>query len=153
MSPSGRASRRRRISSDELDAGLDIILADYTLPQLNAPRVLEILRQRQADIPLIVVTGSVGEDITVRCHARGAADYLLKDRLTRLGPAIRRALTAHRTRGERRRALVALEQSEQRHRAIADLSSDYAYLMRALPTGGYACEWLSGAFSRIPATA
>jgi diguanylate cyclase (GGDEF)-like protein/PAS domain S-box-containing protein len=134
---------------DQLGAGLDVILADYTLPHLSAPRVLEILRQRQADIPLIVVTGSVGEEIAVRCMRGGAADYLLKDRLMRLGPAVRRALGAHRSRKERRLALAALEQSEQRHRVIADLASDYAYLMRALPTGGYTCEWLSGAFSRI----
>src|SRR5690606_30075121 len=110
---------------------LDIVLADYTLPQLNAPRVLEILRQRRLDIPVIVVTGSVGEETAVRCMRGGAADYLLKDRLTRLGPAIRRALMARRTRHERRQALAALQQSEQRHRAIADLASDYAYLMRA----------------------
>jgi diguanylate cyclase (GGDEF)-like protein/PAS domain S-box-containing protein len=134
---------------NSLGPDVDVVLADYTLPQFSAPDALEVLKQRKIDVPLIVVTGSVGEDSAVRCMRSGAADYLLKDRLTRLGPAIRRALAARRARHDRHQALAALEQSELRHRAIAQLASDFAYFMRALPSGEHVCEWLSGSFTRI----
>ncbi len=79
----------------ELNAEPDVILADYKLPQFSAPRALELLRASGLSIPLIVVTGAVGEDAVVRCMRQGAADYLLKDRLARLGPAVAHSLEQH----------------------------------------------------------
>lgn len=89
---------------DSLDPELDIILADYCLPQFDALRALHRLQERGLDIPFIVVTASVSEDAAVECMRQGAVDYLLKDRLSRLGPAVRRALLAQETREEKRRA-------------------------------------------------
>jgi PAS domain S-box-containing protein len=80
----------------------DIILADYSLPQFTARQALRHLQRRDLDIPFIVVTGTVGEEATVECMQEGAADYLLKDRLTRLGPAVERALSTKRARDEKR---------------------------------------------------
>ena len=71
---------------------LDVILADYTLPQFDALRALHFLQDRGLDTPFIVVTGSVGEEAAVECMKQGATDYLLKDRLGRLGAAVERAL-------------------------------------------------------------
>ncbi|MDB5057514.1 MAG: domain S-box protein [Chloroflexi bacterium] len=85
-----------------LDTPPDIILADYSLPQFNALQALRHLQRRDLDIPFIVLTGTVSEDATVECMQEGAADYLLKDRLTRLGPAVERALSAKRARDEKR---------------------------------------------------
>jgi chemotaxis protein methyltransferase CheR len=82
----------------------DIILADYTLPGFGAPRALELLSERELDVPFVVVTGSVGEERAVACMRSGASDYLLKDRLARLGPAITRALAAHDAKRRRRAA-------------------------------------------------
>ena len=86
-----------------LDASLDVILADYSLPQFDATQALSILQQHDLDIPFIVVTSSVSEEAAVEAMKLGAADYLIKDRLTRLGPAVEQALEAKRLRAERRR--------------------------------------------------
>ena len=85
-----------------LDPTLDIILADYSLPQFSALEAMQLLQERQLDIPLIVVTGSVSEEAAVECMKQGASDYLLKDRLARLAPAVTQALEAKRLRDERR---------------------------------------------------
>jgi two-component sensor histidine kinase/CheY-like chemotaxis protein len=87
-----------------LDPSLDIILADYRLPQFDALRALRLLQENQLDIPLLIVTGSQSEEAAVECMKEGASDYLLKDRLTRLGPAVSRALERKRLRAEKRQA-------------------------------------------------
>jgi two-component sensor histidine kinase/CheY-like chemotaxis protein len=86
-----------------LDWPPDLILADYALPEFDALRALHLLQERGRDIPFIVVTGSLSEEVAVECMKQGAMDYLLKDRLTRLGPAVQRALEQKEIREERRR--------------------------------------------------
>jgi transcriptional regulator with GAF, ATPase, and Fis domain len=88
----------------------DIILADYSLPQFSALAALKVLRELELDIPLIVVTGTIGEDKAVECIHLGAADYLLKDRLTRLAPAVGRALQEKAARDAKRAAEEALRE-------------------------------------------
>src|SRR5256886_16431791 len=61
----------------------DIILADFHMPQFTGLRALEILKDRGLDIPLIIVSGSIGEEVAVNAMQEGASDYLLKDRLIR----------------------------------------------------------------------
>ena len=68
-----------------LGAAPDLILADFNMPALSAPRALALLRQRDPDLPFIVVSGSIGEETAVEVLKGGATDYLLKDRLGRLG--------------------------------------------------------------------
>jgi PAS domain S-box-containing protein/putative nucleotidyltransferase with HDIG domain len=95
----------------------DLILADYTLNGFDALQALKILRERDLDIPFIVVTGTVGEEVVAQCMRLGAADYLLKDRLGRLGEAIRSALRAHELRRENQRSQrELLEAREKAHR-------------------------------------
>ena len=109
---------RRVATESEYNAHLgwqpDIILADYNMPLLDAPRALDLLRELDLDIPFIVVSGAIGEDVAVAMMRRGATDYLLKDRLTRLGPAVRRALDDRLLREETSRAGQALRASELR---------------------------------------
>jgi len=81
-----------------LTSDIDVVLADYHLPMFDAPHALELLQAREEDIPFIVVSGTVSEEAAVDCMKRGAADYLLKDRLARLGPAVTRAIEAKRLR-------------------------------------------------------
>ena len=87
----------RRVETEEdylahLQAGLDVILADYTLPQFDALRALQLLQERGGDIPFLIVSATIGEELAVSAMRQGAADYLLKDRLARLGPAVIRVL-------------------------------------------------------------
>lgn len=102
----------------------DIVLCDYKLPGFIAPEALEILKKSYPETPLIVVSGTIGEDIAVDTMKFGAVDYILKDRLIRLAPAIRRALEEARIASERKRAEEALGKSEERFRIAARSVSD-----------------------------
>ena len=78
---------------ENLDSGdWDIILCDYHLPGFSGPEALDILSTSGREIPLIVVTGAVGEEAVVKTLLNGADNYVLKDNLIRLGPAIGQAL-------------------------------------------------------------
>jgi len=88
----------------KLNPGLDLILSDYDMPQFSGLRALELLKQQPAlEIPFILVSGTIGEEVAVKAMQQGAADYLLKDRIVRLGPAVRRALGEIVEHRERRR--------------------------------------------------
>ena len=105
--------------SENLSQDLDVILADYTLPQFDALEALRVLQERGLSVPFIVVTGSISEEAAVACMKSGATDYLLKDRLARLGPAIRQALAS---RGMREAKLRAEEQMRSRNRELSLLN-------------------------------
>lgn len=99
---------------------LDLVISDFDLPQFNGMRALELLKLRHREIPFILVSGTIGEDIAVEAMRRGATDYLLKDRLTRLGPAALQAVAEGQLRRERRLAEAALRASEERFRELAE---------------------------------
>lgn len=105
---------------EHLRGELDLVLSDYGMPQFSALRALELLQQRRLDVPFIIVSGSIGEDVAVAAIKQGAMDYLLKDRLGRLGPAINQALALSRLRRERKQADEALRASEERLREFAE---------------------------------
>ncbi len=94
--------------------GPDIVLADYHLPQFDAVSALAVAVELASDIPVIVVSGMMSEETCVECLRLGAVDYLLKDRLTRLGAAVRRALEF----GEREAARRQAERTAQETAAI-----------------------------------
>jgi PAS domain S-box-containing protein len=100
-----------------LSAELDLILADYNLPQFSALRALHLLLESGLDVPFIVVTGSI-EEVAIECMKQGASDYLLKDRLGRLGQAVERALTQKQMRDEKRRADASLQRHTQQLEAL-----------------------------------
>lgn len=99
-----------------LHRGADLILSDYNLPGFDAVRALELLLEKGLDIPFLIVSGRISEEVAVECVKRGAADYLLKDRLGRLGPAVARVLEAKRLREAKRAAEIALREGEARYR-------------------------------------
>lgn len=87
---------------DALRAGPDIVLSDYDLPQFSGLLALELLRRRHPETPFILISGTIGEDTAVEAMRKGATDYLLKDRLARLGTAVRNALAESKLLQERR---------------------------------------------------
>ena len=70
----------------------DIILCDYKLTKFNAPSAIAVLKETNIDIPIIIVSGTVGEDVAIECMRLGAQDYIMKRNLSRLCPAIAREL-------------------------------------------------------------
>ncbi len=107
-----------------------IILADYFLPQYDALLALRQLQQRQLDIPFIVISGSIGEEKAVEVVREGATDYLLKDRLARLGTAVLRALEEQRLRNQKRQVERALREREQH---LSKLNNEFQTLLNGIP--------------------
>jgi signal transduction histidine kinase len=119
---------RRVETAEQMRAALDervwdVVIADFTLPHFSGPAALAVLHQRATDLPFIVVSGAIGEDAAVAMMKAGAHDYLLKDRLARLAPAVRRELQEAAVRERDRRAQEEKERllaREQKARAEAE---------------------------------
>lgn len=103
-----------------LQKDFDLVLSDYRMPQFNGLRALDLLKRSGVDIPFILVSGTIGEDAAVKAIKEGAADYLLKDNLGRLGTAVTHALSEIRLRRERRQAEMDLRASEEKFRQLAE---------------------------------
>lgn len=99
-------------------ASYDVILSDYRMPRITGMDCFSALKAKGADIPFILVTGSLGDEKAVECLKEGVADYVLKDRLARLPVAIRRALAERRLRAEQAAAEEALRRSEASYRSL-----------------------------------
>ncbi len=98
----------------------EIILSDFALPEFDGLRALAQLKSHGLDIPFILISGTIGEETAVAAMKNGAADYLLKDRLARLGPAVAHALEQARLRGERRAADEAVRANAEFVREVMD---------------------------------
>ena len=96
----------------------DVILCDYHLPRFDGLAALDLALAHCPDVPFILVTGALDEATAVSCMKAGAWDYILKDHLSRLGPAVLGALEQQRLRLENRRANEELRQSEERYRCL-----------------------------------
>ncbi len=98
----------------------DVVLSDFSMPGFNAGEALGILQETGLDIPFIIVSGAIGEEVAVELMRAGAHDYVMKNHLTRLAPAVLRELREARIRQEGRHAAEALRASEARFRHIAN---------------------------------
>lgn len=133
----------------------DIVISDYYMPRFTAPDALALLRRLGHDVPFIVVSGKIGEDAAVGIMKAGADDYLTKENMARLCPAIERELKEAGIRRERERAEEALARSEGRFRRLVEQAADAMFVhdlggrfvdvnRRACESLGYAREELLG---------
>jgi PAS domain S-box-containing protein len=123
----------RRIDSDlELDAALqsewDLVISDYTVPGMDFRTTLQRILAYRSDLPVIMLSGSVGEETAVELLHQGMADFILKNHLARLPAAIRRALDETHEHQARKTAEAALQESEHRYRTLFEtMLNGFAY--------------------------
>ncbi len=112
------------------DFAPDLVLSDYTMPGFDGMTALKLAQEHAPGVPVVMVTGSVNEEIAVECMKAGAVDYLLKERLGRLAPAARRALDEARVRRDKQAVEEALRAAERRERQRAQ---ELETILEAIP--------------------
>jgi PAS domain S-box-containing protein len=126
LSEAGLELEVRRVeTSEDLVAALatfrpDVVLSDYNLPRLDGMTALRHVKARAPHVPFILVTGSLNEETAVDCMKAGADDYVLKDRLKRIGPSVLAALGQKQAETAKESAEQALRESERRYRTVVD---------------------------------
>ncbi len=123
-----RLTARRVETEEKFIAALesarpDLVLADYSLPRFDGAAALAIVQRRCPEVPFVFVSGAIGEDLAIESLKKGATDYVLKDRLSRLGSAVRRALEEAESRAARIAAEEALRSSEKRNRVLLEINN------------------------------
>jgi len=101
----------------------DVVIADYHLPHFDAPAALKILRESGRDIPFLVVSGTIGEERAVAMMKAGAQDYVMKDNLARLAPAVEREIRDAAARRELRAAEIEKKRLEEQFRQAQKMES------------------------------
>ncbi len=127
--------------SNQLRDDLDVIFSDFSLPQFSTHRALLILKERALEIPFILVSGTIGEEQAVESVKGGATDYVLKDRITRLVPVLKRAL--RETVERKKRATL-----EQKLRLQATALETAANAISITDASGHYL-WANAAFSKL----
>ena len=105
----------------------DLILSDYSLPQFTGLDALRILKAAALDIPFVLCTGSLTEEVAVECMREGASDYVLKTSLKRLPTAVLNALAATDARKAKDNAVSALRDSEEKFRSIVETTNEWIW--------------------------
>jgi len=100
----------------------DIIISDFVMPQFSGPEALKIIREKSPVVPVIIMSGKISDETAVTAMKAGASDYIMKDNLVRLGPAIERELYETAMRIESEKASAALREREDELRALKKLN-------------------------------
>jgi PAS domain S-box-containing protein len=133
----GFAPRFRRVCTEgDLAAALDaqpwdVVLCDYTMPELRSEAALALVREKSAGTPVLLVSGGIVDEAVVAAVRAGARDIVGKDRLARLAPAVERELQTAQERRERRALMQQVQTSERRFRALIENSFDGICLLSA----------------------
>jgi PAS domain S-box-containing protein len=120
---------RRVESAEDLSLALengswDIIISDYVLPGFSGLEALKIIQNKNLEVPCIITSGRIDDETAVAAMKAGAKDYIMKDNLKRLGPAVERELLEAETRRERRKAKEDLQKNEIKLASIVESSND-----------------------------
>ncbi len=137
-----RVDEREALQQALNAGGWDVVIADYSLPQLDAPTTLALLQESGQDLPFIVVTGSIGEDRATAIMKAGAHDFILKGNLGRLGAASERAMGDARLRAEHRSALTSLRATNHELTTFVEASP---LAIIGLGTGALVRRWNAAA--------
>ena len=105
----------------------DLILCDYVMPRFSAPDALKTLKESGLDIPFIIVSGSIGEDTAVAAMKAGAHDYMMKNNLKRLVPAVEQELREAEVRRKLKHSEKALQEAEKRYRQVVENATEIIY--------------------------
>jgi len=121
----GDVSFRRVKTAEEMRAALaeeewDAVLSDHAMPRFDSLGALEVLKESGKDVPFIVVSGSIGDETAIAVMKAGAHDYIMKDGLNRLKPALERELADAADRREKKRAEERFAESEARYRTLVE---------------------------------
>src|SRR5687767_11360603 len=106
-----RVDTPQAMASALAEKSWDIVISDYAMPKFSGPAALALLQKSGLDLPFIVVSGTIGEDVAVTTMKAGAHDYMMKGHLARLVPAVERELQDAEQRRLRRRAEHSLRES------------------------------------------
>src|ERR671910_2960952 len=104
-----RVQTRADFEAALVNGDFDLVLSDYSLPSFDGLSALKLAKEIRPEVPFILVSGAIGEDRAIEALKSGATDYVLKQRLERLVPAVRRALREAEKRAERKRGEKTLE--------------------------------------------
>ena len=126
----------------------DVAISDFNLPRFDTREALAVLREADADIPFIIVSGCIGEESAIALMKEGVSDFVMKDQLARLAPVIERELQDATARRERRQAQVALREREQRYRGIFDNVLDSIFLLEVTNDGRFRNLEVNPAFEK-----
>ena len=107
----------------------DVVLSDYNMPSFSAFAALDVLKESGKDLPFIVVSGIIGEDIAVQLMQAGAHDYVMKDNLTRLALAIEREIDDAKTRRQRREGILTIEHAVEEWDVTFNAMSDAVFIL------------------------
>jgi len=132
-----RVDSKERFEAALAGDAFDVILCDYNLPGYDGLAAVKLAQEKQPAIPVIIVSGTVGEEEAVRSLHVGATDYLLKQRLDRLAPAVRRAMQEAEERRHRQQAEEALRRHQQQLASIYETVADVIFYVEVEQDGGY----------------
>lgn len=107
----------------------DIIVSDYSMPHFSGLEALKLAHEKVPDISFIIISGTIGEDVAVEAMKLGAHDYIMKDKLMRLVPAVERELKDAEMRREKRKAEEAIQKSEEKYRTLTETMNDVVFIL------------------------
>lgn len=110
----------QKLKNALIDDEWDVVISDYSMPGFDGIEALRIVREFDKDIPFIMVSGTIGEDVAVEAMKKGVHDYLMKNNLLRLGPAVLREIKDAENRRQHKKAREALVQSEEKFRLLVE---------------------------------
>lgn len=121
----------------------DAVLSDHSMPGFNALAALELMQELHLDLPFIIVSGVIDEETAIAAMRAGAHDYLSKDHLDRLVPAVEREIREAKNRTERRAALEAVQENEARFRALVSNIPGMVFQLQLRPDGKVSFVYVS----------